>query len=57
VATYGEINPAIFQIVTFPFLFAVMYGDYGHGAVFFLMGCVMCLFHNQIVKIPGMKEL
>lgn len=56
-ATYGEINPAIFQIVTFPFLFAVMYGDYGHGAVFFLMGCVMCLFHNQIVKIPGMKEL
>ena len=47
-ATYGEINPAIFQIVTFPFLFAVMYGDYGHGAIFLLLGIVLCLFSDKI---------
>ena len=41
VPTYGEINPAAFSIVTFPFLFAMMYGDYGHGGFFFLTGLVM----------------
>lgn len=47
-ATYGEINPAIFQIVTFPFLFAVMYGDYGHGSIFFLLGVCLCAFSDKI---------
>ena len=56
IATYGEINPAIFQIVTFPFLFAVMYGDWGHGAVFLAMGAVMCLFDSKLKK-AGMKDL
>uniref|UniRef100_A0A673GRG0 V-type proton ATPase subunit a n=1 Tax=Sinocyclocheilus rhinocerous TaxID=307959 RepID=A0A673GRG0_9TELE len=33
VGTYLEINPAPYTIVTFPFLFAVMFGDCGHGLV------------------------
>jgi len=35
---YQEANPMLFTIVTFPFLFGVMYGDVGHGLLLFLTG-------------------
>uniref|UniRef100_A0A669E045 V-type proton ATPase subunit a n=1 Tax=Oreochromis niloticus TaxID=8128 RepID=A0A669E045_ORENI len=36
IGSYREINPAPYTIITFPFLFAVMFGDMGHGL---LMTC------------------
>lgn len=41
VPSYGELNPAAFATVTFPFLFGVMYGDVGHGTMLVLMALVL----------------
>ena len=45
VPAYKEINPAFFNIVTFPFLFGIMFGDIGHGFIFLSFVCIM--FHQQ----------
>ncbi|KAI8523966.1 hypothetical protein RHMOL_Rhmol13G0112700 [Rhododendron molle] len=42
VARYQEANPAVYTIVTFPFLFAVMFGDWGHG-ICLLMGALFLI--------------
>jgi len=33
-----------------------MFGDYGHGSLFFFIGCNMVLFHDRLKKIPEMAE-
>ena len=47
---YGEINPGYFTIITFPFLFGVMYGDIGHGFILLLFALYLCLFYNSLSK-------
>ena len=51
---YKEINPAVFAMVTFPFLFGVMYGDIGHGGLVLIAGILLCLFDFKIRQMPGL---
>lgn len=43
----GEFNPAVPSIVTFPFLFAMMYGDIFHGSFLFLGGFLLVYFEKE----------
>lgn len=49
-AAYQEVNPGLFAIVTFPFLFAVMFGDIGHGSIIFFGALYMILAEKKLAK-------
>ncbi|KAI9072752.1 hypothetical protein K1719_045286 [Acacia pycnantha] len=58
VAKYQEANPTVYTIVTFPFLFAVMFGDWGHGICLLLATLYLIIrekFSRQ--KLGDMMEM
>lgn len=46
VGRYEEINPAVYSVITFPFLFAVMFGDWGHG-ICLLLGALFLILREK----------
>lgn len=56
VPVYKEANPAVFTIVSFPFLFGVMFGDVGHGGLVLLFSIFLCLF-SQRLKDTALKPM
>ncbi|KAL8115632.1 hypothetical protein AgCh_022221 [Apium graveolens] len=47
VARYQEANPAVYTVITFPFLFAVMFGDWGHGICLLLGALYLIARENK----------
>ncbi|KAG6873289.1 hypothetical protein C0995_000724 [Termitomyces sp. Mi166 len=50
-AKYQETNPGLFAITTFPFLFAVMFGDIGHGFIIFCGALYMILAERKLARL------
>jgi V-type H+-transporting ATPase subunit a len=44
------VNPAVFTIITFPFLFAVMFGDFGHGILLTIFALWMIKNEDRLGK-------
>ncbi|XP_061554212.1 V-type proton ATPase 116 kDa subunit a 2 [Phycodurus eques] len=57
VGDYREVNPAPYTIITFPFLFAVMFGDLGHGAVMSLFALWMVLTEKKQKRKRSSNEI
>ncbi|KAM9267417.1 V-type proton ATPase 116 kDa subunit a 1 isoform 4-T4 [Morus bassanus] len=57
IGTYREINPAPYTIITFPFLFAVMFGDFGHGILMTLIAVWMVLRESRILSQKSDNEM
>ncbi len=51
VASYAEVNPAVFTIVTFPFLFGLMFGDVGHGLMLLLGTLGVIAFEGRLGRM------
>ena len=47
IPNYQEINPGYFTIITFPFLFGIMFGDMGHGLILLLISIYLFYLANK----------
>ncbi|XP_033913021.1 V-type proton ATPase 116 kDa subunit a 1-like isoform X1 [Acipenser ruthenus] len=57
IGTYREINPAPYTIITFPFLFAVMFGDFGHGILLTCFAAWLVFRERRILSQRSDNEM
>ncbi|XP_060525771.1 V-type proton ATPase 116 kDa subunit a 1 isoform X2 [Cylas formicarius] len=57
VASYRECNPALYTIITFPFLFATMFGDCGHALLMTFYGLYLVLNEKKIAAQKNKSEI
>ncbi|KAJ2769125.1 H(+)-transporting V0 sector ATPase subunit a [Coemansia nantahalensis] len=53
----GEVNPGLFTCITFPFLFALMFGDLGHGALMTLGAALLCVYEQRLAWLAKSESL
>lgn len=56
IAQYREVNPTPLTIITFPFLFAVMFGDFGHGILMTMFAAYLIINEKKLGSKP-MNEI
>uniref|UniRef100_A0A667X6S7 V-type proton ATPase subunit a n=1 Tax=Myripristis murdjan TaxID=586833 RepID=A0A667X6S7_9TELE len=57
IGNYREINPAPYTIITFPFLFAVMFGDLGHGVLMTCAALYLVLRESRLMSQKNDNEM
>jgi V-type H+-transporting ATPase subunit a len=57
VPRYLEVNPGLFTIITFPFLFGVMYGDMAHGFALTMFALYLVLSEQKLMVQHRRKQL
>ncbi|XP_031834864.1 V-type ATPase subunit a family protein Vha100-2 [Nomia melanderi] len=57
VATYREANPALYTIITFPFLFSIMFGDAGHGLIMTLFALFLITKEKKFMAQKSSSEI
>lgn len=56
-ARYKEINPGLFAVMFFPFMFGIMFGDIGHGGVLLVCAIMMVKYGDVLKKSPDTEPL
>lgn len=57
IASYREANPALYTIITFPFLFGIMFGDLGHGFILLAFGLWMVVYERRLSAKKSTNEI
>nr|XP_046233469.1 V-type proton ATPase 116 kDa subunit a isoform X2 [Scatophagus argus] len=57
IGNYREINPAPYTIITFPFLFAVMFGDMGHGVLMTCAALYLVIRESRLLAQKSENEM
>ena len=57
VPRYKEANPGLFTVISFPFLFGVMYGDIGHGIVLTLFAAGLVYKEDALLAMQKRGQL
>merc|ERR1712130_396073 len=54
---YREVNPSVYTIASFPFLFAVMFGDAGHGLIMLAAALWMIIKEKSLESKRDISEI